>query len=278
MRDHLSRIKLTPRKTSAPKRRFSKRNQADLARPALPAKIFCFRFSEICGLFAHPAPMKGDVSADRHEPWGGDAMDAGRHVRRTWRTRTAKSRGPGPPTLGSSLRVTSSRATEAKEHDTPGRSPISRKPLRRECRRVFGCTCRSLVCVLSATCCTRDRGCNGTRHSLCPLRFFEGGRRCITRARTRRGNAEVRLQFVLAAVSTSSSCPASCRASTSWSPRKKDVDGRDKPGHDEDAEAITTGPGLSILSCPGLIRLRGRSPFGAAKARASILLRKSLFG
>jgi hypothetical protein len=24
----------------------------------------------------HPASMKRDVSADRHEPWGGDAMDA----------------------------------------------------------------------------------------------------------------------------------------------------------------------------------------------------------
>ena len=25
---------------------------------------------------AHPAPMKRDVSADRHDTWGGDAMDA----------------------------------------------------------------------------------------------------------------------------------------------------------------------------------------------------------
>ena len=25
---------------------------------------------------AHPASVKRDVSADRHEPWGGDAMDA----------------------------------------------------------------------------------------------------------------------------------------------------------------------------------------------------------
>jgi len=35
---------------------------------------------------------------------------------------------------------------------------------------------------------------------------------------------------------TNSSCPALCRASTSWlHSSKKDVDGRDKPGHDEGA-------------------------------------------
>ena len=27
-------------------------------------------------ILAHPAPMKRDVSADRHDTWGGDAMDA----------------------------------------------------------------------------------------------------------------------------------------------------------------------------------------------------------
>src|SRR5581483_12318929 len=34
-----------------------------------------------------------------------------------------------------------------------------------------------------------------------------------------------------------SSCPALCRASTSLSTPKKDVDGRDKPGHDDEREA-----------------------------------------
>jgi hypothetical protein len=34
-------------------------------------------------------------------------------------------------------------------------------------------------------------------------------------------------------LSSHSSCPALCRASTSSSFNKKDVDGRDKPGHDE---------------------------------------------
>src|SRR5882724_7242209 len=35
-------------------------------------------------------------------------------------------------------------------------------------------------------------------------------------------------------------------------------------------------PGHLAASCAGLTRLRGRSPFGAAKARASIALHKSL--
>src|SRR6185312_1932559 len=34
-----------------------------------------------------------------------------------------------------------------------------------------------------------------------------------------------------------SSCPALCRASTSLSTPKKDVDGRDKPGHDDERES-----------------------------------------
>ena len=43
--------------------------------------------------------------------------------------RTAKSRGPDPPTLGSSLRVTSPKATEANKPGTPGRARISRKTI-----------------------------------------------------------------------------------------------------------------------------------------------------
>jgi hypothetical protein len=38
----------------------------------------------------------------------------------------------------------------------------------------------------------------------------------------------------LVVIRSSSSCPALCRASTSYLPlSKKDVDGRDKSGHDE---------------------------------------------
>ena len=89
----------------------------------------------------------------------------GWHVRRTWRTRTAKSCGPDPPTLESSPLVTNWQATVAIKPGAPRRSRISRKPLRRECRSVFGCTCRRLVCVL-AHCCTR--GSRVQRHPAFP--------------------------------------------------------------------------------------------------------------
>jgi len=56
--------------------------------------------------------------------------------------RTAKSCGPDPPTLGSSLRVTSSQITVANKPGTPRRPRISRKPSRRECRLIWlPCCC-----------------------------------------------------------------------------------------------------------------------------------------
>src|SRR5581483_10787576 len=56
---------------------------------------------------------------------------------------------------------------------------------------------------------------------------------------------------------TDSSCPALCGASTSWFPRRrKDVDDRDKPGHDE-TETSSPGATLSRKSCR-LMRSMGR--------------------
>jgi hypothetical protein len=51
--------------------------------------------------------MKRDVSADRHDTWGGDAMDADGTSDERAPTRTAKSYGPDLPTLGSTLRLKS---------------------------------------------------------------------------------------------------------------------------------------------------------------------------
>src|ERR1700726_1040449 len=45
----------------------------------------------------HPASMKRDVSADRHDTWGGDAMDAEGTSDERGLRRTAKSCGPGAP-------------------------------------------------------------------------------------------------------------------------------------------------------------------------------------
>jgi hypothetical protein len=49
--------------------------------------------------------------------------------RRSAQARTAKSCGPDPPTLGSSLRMTSSQATAARKPGTPRRTRISRQPI-----------------------------------------------------------------------------------------------------------------------------------------------------
>jgi hypothetical protein len=47
----------------------------------------------------------------------------------------------------------------------------------------------------------------------------------------------------------SSSCPALCRASTSsLQESKKDVDGRDKPGHDDKRLFFCFGTSLKMLS------------------------------
>src|SRR5258708_5719972 len=72
-----------PRQRMQP-RRPNKRRPYDHMRAMsnLPVVPICRRYFRLRrranhnDLLAHPAPMKRDVSADRHEPWGGDAMDA----------------------------------------------------------------------------------------------------------------------------------------------------------------------------------------------------------
>jgi hypothetical protein len=70
----------------------------------------------------------------------------------------AKSCGPGPPTLGSSSRAASLRATEAKEQGTPRRPRISRKPPRRE-RRLSRLPCYGLACAKCTFFARKARGC-----------------------------------------------------------------------------------------------------------------------
>ena len=74
--------------------------------------------------------------SSRHVRRGCDGR--GWHVRRTWLSRTAKSRGPGLPTLRSSLammlRITP--ATGARKPGPRGDRDISRNPPRRECRLI----------------------------------------------------------------------------------------------------------------------------------------------
>src|SRR6185437_7243857 len=122
--------------------------------------------------FAHPAPARRDVSADRHDTWSGDAMDALRPPDERGAMRTAKSRGPGAPTLASSLPVTNRQVTEANKPGTPGRSRISRNPLRRGCR-LFWLPCVACVRKSALSLHARLAGAACIRHSLRP-RAYEG--------------------------------------------------------------------------------------------------------
>jgi hypothetical protein len=84
---------------------------------------------------AHPASMKRDVSADRHDTCGGDAMDAdGTQDERGASGR--RSRVVLIPRRWDQVRGAIPRATVAIKARTPGRSRISRNPLRGECRLI----------------------------------------------------------------------------------------------------------------------------------------------
>jgi hypothetical protein len=62
-------------KQPAPKNYFLSRFQRATPCPALPAKIFFFRFFRIYVSITPSRLGKRGVSADRHDTWGGDAMD-----------------------------------------------------------------------------------------------------------------------------------------------------------------------------------------------------------
>jgi hypothetical protein len=79
---------------------------------------------------------------DRHGRWGGMRWTCSAVGRTAW-ARTAKSRGPDPPTLGSS-QWGDLLATEAIKPGTPGRARISRKTIansRTFYLRTRGCGC-----------------------------------------------------------------------------------------------------------------------------------------
>jgi hypothetical protein len=88
---------------------------------ALLRKIFIFRFSEKYGCLPASRPGKRDVTADRHETWGGDAMDAS-----TSTTIEADADGEiawsWRPDAGVKFAMTKSQATEANKPGTPGRA------------------------------------------------------------------------------------------------------------------------------------------------------------
>ena len=110
-------------------------------------------------------------------------------ARRAWPVRTAKSCGPDPPTLGSSLCVTNAQATVAKKPGTPGRA---RDTPSNHCAGNAGCFGVPVVTAACFFCCRRAMGAASTRHSLRPL--HPGGTRTMHHSGTScRGNANARL-------------------------------------------------------------------------------------
>ena len=107
-------------------------NEINLICPVQPSvlKYFSSVFQNIL-VHSARADSTGGAARDRHGRWRQDAVDvrmfsALRARRRKQSSRTTKACGPDPPTLGSSLRVTSPQAMEAIKPGTPGRARSSR--------------------------------------------------------------------------------------------------------------------------------------------------------
>ena len=120
---------------------------------------------------AHPASMKRDVSADRHDTWGGDAMDANGTRDERGLMRTAKSCGSGAPKQALRSRDLSCERRWQPSNGHRGERDISRKTIAQ------GMPVDPADPVVTAACffcCRRAMGEAITRHSLRPLRFLRG--------------------------------------------------------------------------------------------------------
>jgi len=155
----------------------------------------------------HPVSSERGVSRSSRtlEAGSGGREDAQRGLprRRKHCLRTSEIVRSRRPDAGVNPRGQEPGGTEANKPGTPGRPRISRKPSRRGCRRVFGCTCGRLVCVLCAFAAREARGCNGTRHSLRPLDFREWRKRCTTRANHAAGTRRRALHVIASAAKQS---------------------------------------------------------------------------
>ena len=138
-------------KSAARKSEIIERSQAVSSCPVLAVKIFCFRFSENHDCIRASRVHQRDVSrSSRTWSAGCDgrvaaarraARDADGEIAWSWRPDAGvKSRGMAMSALRARRAVIRA-ATEANKPGTPRRARISRKPLRRGCRSVFGCTC-----------------------------------------------------------------------------------------------------------------------------------------
>jgi len=111
----------------------STRRANHLNRPSSPSRENILIFRNRKSVYIHHILSHSEGRCATSPTRGGHAVDAdGAPDEGRWK-RTAKSCGPDTPMLVSSSR-SSARATVAKVQGSPRRSPISRKPLRGECR------------------------------------------------------------------------------------------------------------------------------------------------
>ena len=131
----------------------------------------------------------GGAYRDRHGRGRRDAMDAvGATTKR--QTRTAKSCGPDPPTLGSSLRVMIPRATVARQPGAPRRSRISRSTIAQG-TPVVPAALTLLACAMCTFLCTQGSRVRPASGIPCALLIERVDDRCRARAQLCRENAGV---------------------------------------------------------------------------------------
>ena len=143
----------------------------------LPVVPICRRFFRLHrranhhDTLAHPAPMKRDVSADRHEPWGGDAMaaDAARDERGGGGRR---SRVVLIPRRWDQVSRAIPRSDGGYRARTPGRARISRKPIAQGVP-VVPAALLSLACAECTAFCTQGSRVRPASGIPCAL-FAEG--------------------------------------------------------------------------------------------------------
>jgi len=126
-----------------------------------------FRFPEICDCL-RPSRTHEERRTRRHERGARDAMDAIALRDEQSRSRTAKSCGPDPPTLGSSFAGDDQRSEGGRKDPVTWESPHKPYPSRRECRIVRR-TCGDLLACFSSL-----QGCGCDHRIGIPRALFEG--------------------------------------------------------------------------------------------------------
>ena len=126
-------------------------------------------------------PPRTEGRTRRHERGAGCGGRGGVAGRATL-TRTAKSCGPGAPTLALSFRGSNIRESDGgKRARSPGRARISRKTIAQGRPDVSGITCGSAACYLL---CTRTAGASWHPAFPAPSYDFRGSVFAATRARS----------------------------------------------------------------------------------------------